>query len=100
MRKAFLKLLVLCGLAFFNWDSHAESFTTNIIDGFGTNLAGYFRVGQSGPFNFLSITNGGALTNTFGVLGEETNAHNNLAIVTGAGSFWRNSDFLYVGERG
>lgn len=78
----------------------AESFTTNIIDGFGTNVMGPYAVGESGSFNFLIITNKGALTNTAGMLGKTADARNNTAIVTGPGSYWRNSNGLIIGVTG
>src|SRR5262245_34428065 len=48
---------------------HAESNTTNIINGVATNAGATYFVGQSGPSNYLEIRSGGGLTNGMGFIG-------------------------------
>lgn len=78
----------------------AESNTTNILDGVTANTASPFTLGDSGPFNFLLITNGGRLTNTAGTIGNSSLAFSNLAVVTGTGSVWVNEGSFIVGDLG
>jgi len=78
----------------------AESNTTNILDGVTTNAAGSYTLGDTGPLNFLLITNAGALTNTTGTVGNTADAHGNLAIITGVGSVWASAPSLTIGVRG
>ena len=97
-----MKKLVCCmALAgSLTFQAAAESSTTNILDGVTTNAAGPFILGDTGPFNFLLITNGGALTNTVGTIGNSNAAFGNLAIVTGLGSVWASAPTLTIGVRG
>jgi len=39
---------------------YTESHTTNKIDGTSVEVGGPYTLGDSGPFNFLIVTNGGA----------------------------------------
>src|SRR5688572_31571398 len=82
------------------FQAHAESNTTNVLDGVATNVAGPFTLGDIGPFNFLLITNGGALTNTTGTIGNFNAAFGNVTIVTGPGSVWASAPTLTIGVRG
>lgn len=94
---------IFCRLAFavsLTLQAVAESNTTNILDGVVTNVAGPFALGDTGPFNFLLITNASALTDTVGVVGNALDAHSNLAIVTGTNGVWDNSSNFIVGATG
>src|SRR5687768_9411402 len=78
----------------------ADSFTTNIVDGFATNITTEFILGDTGPYNFLLITNAGRMTNHERVfIGNTVDAFNNTAIVTGTGSGWHLDDQGYLGVR-
>jgi T5SS/PEP-CTERM-associated repeat protein len=80
--------------------AHAESRTTNRIDGTSVEFGGPYTLGDSGPFNFLIVTNGGALTNTIGTIGSAESATNNVALVGGTNSVWKNNGDLIVGNSG
>lgn len=96
MKTRFVPLLLALGIGN---GSGAEPFT-NVIDGFATNITAEFVVGNTAPYNFLLITNGGAMTNLGRVLiGNAEQAHNNTAIATGTGSFWDTRDQSYLGLR-
>jgi T5SS/PEP-CTERM-associated repeat protein len=75
----------------------AESFTTNVIDGVATNIPGLFILGDTGPHNFLMVTNAGLLTTERTTVGNANEAHSNAAIVTGAGSRWYHTNALWFG---
>jgi T5SS/PEP-CTERM-associated repeat protein len=57
-------------------------------------------VGWSGSSNSLRITQGGAVTSYIGIIGDDTNATGNSAVVDGSGSYWSNSNVLLVGVSG
>ena len=77
----------------------AESFTTNIISGVSTNVVGSYTVGNTGSLNYLGIYAGGSLTNTDGIIGNQSGADQNAVLVKDAGSSW-NNNFLDVGVTG
>lgn len=54
-------------------------------------------VGYGGPGNQLIITNGGMVTGGVGAIGYTNSSVLNVATVTGTGSTWENSGFVYVG---
>lgn len=62
----------------------------------GTNL----YVGLASAFNRLVISNGGAVFSGRGILGNLSSGDDNLAVVTGAGSLWHNTNNLSVGVAG
>jgi T5SS/PEP-CTERM-associated repeat protein len=97
MKKRLLWLGLVCSIGH---QLLAESFTTNIVDGVSTNLTSDFILGDTGPHNFLLITNGGAMTNQARVfIGNTVEAHNNSAVVSGVGSVWHLDETAYVGLR-
>ncbi len=61
-------------------------------------LGGNLRVGDVGP-GFLTIRNGGAVTNAYAAVGFGTGTTGDV-IVTGAGSIWTNTSELWVGQYG
>lgn len=63
-------------------------------------LGGDLSVGQSGPFNFLTIQNGGQVVNSNGFIGNNYTALSNLVLVSGSNSRWTNLATLYVGSEG
>ena len=98
MKSLVCWLALVGGLAF---HGAAETRTTNILDGVRTDAGGPFTLGDTGPFNFLLITNAGALTNTSGTVGRTLEAHSNLALVTGANRVWHHGvDFTLVATGG
>ncbi|MEK7780187.1 MAG: hypothetical protein AAB370_01640, partial [Verrucomicrobiota bacterium] len=66
-----------------------------------TTLGGgsVFRIGDGSAFNRLVISEGGAVTTSYGVVGYPVAATNNSVLVTGSGSAWTN-DVLFIGEGG
>lgn len=78
----------------------AEDYQTNIVDGVYSNANGSYVVGDSGSYNLLIVSNAGMLSNTFCYIGNQAGAHDNVALVTNAGSLWTNNGFLYVGNTG
>jgi T5SS/PEP-CTERM-associated repeat protein len=58
-----------------------------------------FRIGDGSAFNRLLISEGGAVTTGYGVVGYPVGASNNSVLVTDSGSAWTN-DFLFIGEGG
>ncbi len=61
---------------------------------------GTLRVGSSGSFNQLLVTNGGVVADGFARIGENFSSSNNVAIVTGRGSVWSHLADLYFGDHG
>ncbi len=57
-------------------------------------------VGKSTANNMLSITNGGAVFDGVGIIGELTGSDGNSVVVTGNGSSWSNVADLAVGNGG
>jgi T5SS/PEP-CTERM-associated repeat protein len=56
--------------------------------------------GFIGRNNRLTVTNGALAWSGFGYVGNGSTSSNNLAIVTGPGSTWRNTNSLFVGYFG
>jgi T5SS/PEP-CTERM-associated repeat protein len=79
---------------------HAESFTTNIVDGIATNAGPQLTVGATGPYNFLLVTNGGRLTNGTTIVGDAAGAHHNTAVVTDPNSVWHTVSSFILGNTG
>jgi len=59
-------------------------------------LGGSLVIGSNGSFNRLTITNGGQVSNVISYLGFNLGSSNNEALVTGTGTFWKNSLDLLV----
>jgi T5SS/PEP-CTERM-associated repeat protein len=79
---------------------HAESFTTNIVDGIATNAGPQLAVGVTGPYNFLLVTNGGRLTNGTTIVGDAAGADHNTAVVTDPNSVWHTVNSFILGNTG
>ena len=65
----------------------------------GLLYGGQLMVGGTGSFNQLIITNGGIVNFGMNYVGQTSGSSNNLAMVTGAGSVWSNSEIV-VGNGG
>ena len=61
---------------------------------------GYLWVGYFGTGNQLLVSDGGVVANANGMIGSQFGSSSNLAVVTGTGSRWHNSEDLYVGFEG
>lgn len=61
---------------------------------------GNLSIGYYGRRNSLIISNGGRVVNSTGYIGNDSTAHGNTVLVTGAGSVWSNRSELYVGYIG
>ena len=57
------------------------------------------RTGNASAFNRLVVSQGGVVSDGFGVIGFPAGASNNTVLVTNSGSAWTNN-VLYVGENG
>ena len=81
---------------------HADDNVTNIISGTSVNnSATNYYVGQTGTNNYLEINSGGVLTNVAqGIIGSNSTAIANSALVTGAGSVWYCTGVLTAGNAG
>src|SRR5439155_11392063 len=55
------------------------------------------NVGLDGAGNQLVVSNGAVVADVDGFLGHDPGANDNVAVVTGVGSLWTNSDGLLVG---
>ena len=79
-------------------------FNTGIVNGVSSvwSNTGTFSIGIYGYRNHLTITNGGALYDTEGILGAGAfgSGSNNTALVTGPGSLWDNTGSLTLGLGG
>ena len=85
--------------------STRAQFTANsqtvIISGVTSNWVGTFYIVGSNTFlDTLQIQSSGVLSNGSGVLGYAAGGSNNTALVSGAGSLWKNLTNLYVGFLG
>ncbi len=81
--------------------------TNNLIavSGAGSKLTtpgggSVLRTGNIGAFNRLFVSEGGAVSTGFGVIGYPAAATNNTVLVTDSGSVWSNSSVVYIGEGG
>jgi T5SS/PEP-CTERM-associated repeat protein len=97
MKTYFFRLALLVSITF---RVLAESDTTLILDGVTNHAGELFVLGDTGPSNFLLITNGGVLTDADGVVGYNPAARSNLGVVTGVGSLWTSSRSLLIGATG
>jgi T5SS/PEP-CTERM-associated repeat protein len=79
---------------------HAESFTTNIVDGIATNAGPQLILGATGPYNLLLVTNGGRLTNGTTIVGDAAGADHNTAVVTDPNSVWHTVSSYILGNTG
>jgi len=72
------------------------------VDTTGGGLAGVdaVLVGVAGSGNTLAVTNGGALYDNNGLLGNNSTSSGNSVLVAGAGSVWSNQNYLFVGNSG
>src|SRR6185436_2103749 len=97
MKTYFFRLILLVNITL---RASAESDTITLVDGVTNEVAGPYILGDTGPSNFLLITNGGRLANQDGVIGNHPAARSNLGIVTGAGSTWSSSRSMVIGATG
>ena len=69
-----------------------------LLTGTLTTVTGNLNVGLTGSVNQLVIGAGSVLNDQVGYIGNNTNSSNNTVVVTGPGSAWGNSSYLYVGN--
>jgi T5SS/PEP-CTERM-associated repeat protein len=62
--------------------------------------SGDLWIGAQGSGNRLTISNGATVLDASGIIGVNTAAGNNTVLVSGLGSVWSNSSYLYVGQFG
>jgi T5SS/PEP-CTERM-associated repeat protein len=67
--------------------------------GLWTNSTALF-VGENGAQNTVTVSNSGGISSQTGWLGYSTTSAGNVVQVTGAGSYWSNSDSFFVGYNG
>ena len=105
---SFNQLLITNGALLTNFGSGPIGFDAGAnsnaasISGTGSQwrLSDSLFVGSAGSFNRLVVSNGGWVSDSIGVVGRFGNSSNNTALVTGSGSVWSNTVFLYVGING
>ncbi len=95
-----LALAIMLGTSGARLEIRAETMTTNVIDGVAQDAGGTFVLGDTGPLNFLLITNGGSLLCTTGIVGRALSASQNSALITGSNSAWLNTGTFVVGATG
>src|SRR6266850_369487 len=94
--RRYLVGIALVGVGFFCGDSARAQFTasikTNTINGVVSNWVGNgtYVVGSNTFKDVLQIINTGVLSNGTGSVGYEVSGSNNLAIINGTGSIWKN----------
>ncbi|MCX6898519.1 MAG: PEP-CTERM sorting domain-containing protein [Verrucomicrobia bacterium] len=94
------------GVVFNNYATIGKDFTANnntvLVTGSGSIWTNSFDlyVGETGSFNSLTIASSGMVFSATGTIGSDANAHNNMAVVMGAGSSWINNGDLWIGWRG
>ena len=74
--------------------------STLLVTGAGSvlsNAAGSLSLGQYGSGNTLTIASSGSVYSTSGYIGQTSNSHNNVAILTDTGSVWCVNGGLGVG---
>jgi T5SS/PEP-CTERM-associated repeat protein len=94
------ELLLVCVFLAFGIFARAENFTTNIINGTSLDTGDDYIVGDSGLLNYFEINSGGAQTNLDGIIGSQSTANRNTAVITDPNSLWFNEGDLYVGSTG
>jgi fibronectin-binding autotransporter adhesin len=89
---------VLCGSGTVVGSQSAATNDLVVITGAGSlwTNSSTFTVGSFGANNSMTISNGGQLCNTRGIVG--SGSASNLVVVTGAGSLWNNGTDLYIGN--
>jgi T5SS/PEP-CTERM-associated repeat protein len=89
------------GFAYVGYQSGAD-FNTALITGSGSTWsnANDLSIGYLGVLNSLTISNGGALYNATGFIGNAAFSDDNAALITGSGSVWSNAQDLSVGYFG
>ena len=101
LMKAFVWGLILVGMV-----SNAAGASNPIEGGTSETVTNYWdtgfqlTVGESTANNSLSITNGGAVFDGIGIIGELAGSDGNSVVVSGAGSSWSNVADLAVGNGG
>jgi T5SS/PEP-CTERM-associated repeat protein len=91
-------LLTNSGNGVIGLNSTAKSNEVRLISATARWLMGpNLFVGSNGSFNRLVVSNGAVVADVDGFVGHDPGASNNLAVVTGVGSLWTNSDGLLVG---
>ena len=89
------------GPAYLSRNSALSSGNTAIVTGAGSqwNVGGEMFIGNAGPYNSLTVSAGGVVISTSGRIGAGALADsNNIAVVTGPGSLWKQSNFLALGN--
>ena len=89
------------GPAYLSRNSALSSGNTAIVTGAGSqwNVGGEMFIGNAGAFNSLTVSAGGVVISASGRIGAGALADsNNIAVVTGPGSLWKQSNFLALGN--
>jgi len=81
---------------------YTDNNQTNTISGVASNWVdnGTYVVGSNWVYDALNILNGGVFSNGVGYIGYEATASNNSVLVSGTGSVWSNTSYLYIGNDG
>jgi T5SS/PEP-CTERM-associated repeat protein len=78
------------------------NFQTNTISGVTSNWVGngFYIVGSNTFSDVLQVNSSGVLSNGSGALGYAAGGSNNIAVVSGTGSTWKNATNLTIGFLG
>jgi T5SS/PEP-CTERM-associated repeat protein len=93
--------LYISSAIIFGESSSSSSNNTLIVSGAGSVVTNgsNLLLGRASTGNRLIVENGGTLLSATGFIGPTTApGSNNIAVVTGSGSVWSNTSYLYVGH--
>jgi T5SS/PEP-CTERM-associated repeat protein len=81
---------------------NSSGHNTVLVDGTGSIWSNteYVYVGYDGATNQMKVTNGGAVIDGTGVIGDTNSSPGNVIVVSGAGSTWINTSNLFMGYFG
>ena len=87
------------GFAYIGYEPGADFNTVLVTDpGSAWSNANDLSVGYLGALNSMTVSNGGAVNNADGYIGNQYD--DNAVLVIGSGSVWSNANDLYVGNLG
>ncbi len=80
------------------WSEGTGNTATVSGSGSAWTMTGDLKVGDGGGSSTLSIASGGRVSNVNGIIGNAFEAANNLVQVSGAGSTWKSTGTLRIGQ--
>ena len=92
--------LMVSSNSYIGWDTSAVSNRVWVSGGSTMWNTLELRLGYLSAGNQLTVSNGATVQSTAGYVGNGWQAHDNVALVTGANSAWQNSGDFFVGNNG